>query len=447
MRWLPASGQRALLDLAAMPLGKRLVRGAAASLVMTAASIMLGIASSVLLGRTLGPRHYGLYSLALLLIGMTTVPFFYGMTMLLTRETGKVMASGNRADMTGLLRWSYWVSALAALGVTVMAGALLWTLRGRLDPDFAKTGLLALPMIGLSILMPLNSTVLRGLGGLVRSQFCDLALRPALALLFVLIIASRHTLGASSALIAQILAVAVTVTLSGWWLFLAWREMPQARKAGEPPALTPFRLKGLMTFSAVAAVTSFYGSIDSLLLGAIGGTASLGIYRIALVAVQLMPALTLAISTIVVPSIARLWAEGDRAKLQRLLTITSRATLALALPLGLVLILAGRPLLLFGFGDEFAAGAPALAICAAGQVLSATMGPVFNVYNMAGHEQTALRCMLAGAAINAGLCLVLIAPLGPTGAALAATAGNLVTTGLMARNERRLTGVTSSILG
>ena len=429
MRWLPASGQRALLDLAAMPLGKRLVRGAAASLVMTAASIMLGIASSVLLGRTLGPRHYGLYSLALLLIGLTTVPFFYGITMLLTRETGKVMASGNRADMTGLLRWSYWVSALAALGVTVMAGALLWTLRGRLDPDFAKTGLLALPMIGLSILMPLNSTVLRGLGGLVRSQFCDLALRPALALLFVLIIASQHTLGASSALIAQILAVAVTVTLSGWWLFLAWREMPQARKAGEPPALTPFRLKGLMTFSAVAAVTSFYGSIDSLLLGAIGGTASLGI------------------CTIVVPSIARLWAEGDRAKLQRLLTITSRATLALALPLGLVLILAGRPLLLFGFGDEFAAGAPALAICAAGQVLSATMGPVFNVYNMTGHEQTALRCMLAGAAINAGLCLVLIAPLGPTGAALAATAGNLVTTGLMARNERRLTGVTSSILG
>ena len=430
-----------------MPLGKRLVRGAAASLVMTAASIVLGIASSVLLGRTLGPQHYGLYSLAQLLISMTTVPFFYGMTMLMTRETGKVMANGTRADMTGLLRWSYRVSALAALSVTVMAGVLLWMFRGRMEPDVIKTGLLSLPMIGLSILMPLNSTVLRGLGGLVRSQFCDLVLRPALALLFVLMIASQHTLGASSALIAQNLAIAATVTLSGWWLFLAWREMPQVRKGDKQSAVGPFRLRGLLTFSAVAAVTSFYSSIDSLLLGAIGGTASLGIYRIALVAVQLMSALTLAISTIVVPSIARLWAEGDRVKLQRLLTITSRAALALVLPLCVILMLAGRPLLRFGFGGDFAAGAPALAICAAGQLLTAMMGPVFNVYNMTGHEQTALRCMLAGAAVNAGFCLVLISPLGPTGAALAATAGSLVTTGLMAWNERRLTGVTSSVLG
>ena len=447
MRWLPPSGRRALLDLAAMPLGQRLVRGAAASLILTAASMLFGIASSVLLGRTLGPQHYGLYSLALLLIGITTVPFFYGMTMLLTRETGKVMASGSRADMTGLLRWSYSVSALVALAGTVIAGGLLWTFRGRLDPDAAKTSLLALPMLGLSILMPLNSTLLRGLGGLVRAQFCDLALRPGLALVFVLVIASQHPLGASSALIAQILAMTAAVTLSGAWLFLAWQELPQVRKPGTAPLLARLRLSSLLTFSAVAAVTSFYNSIDSVLLGTLAGTAPLGIYRIALVAVQLISALTMAITTIVVPSIARLWAEGDRAKLQRLLTMTSRAALALILPLCLVLIVAARPLLRFGFGDDFAAGAPALAICAAGQLVTAMMGPVLNVYNMTGHEQTALRFVLVGAAANTILSLALIPQFGPTGAALAATAGSLIASGLMSYNVRRLTGLSSSVLG
>ena len=156
---------------------------------------------------------------------------------------------------------------------------------------------------------------------------------------------------------------------------------------------------------------------------------------------------TLAITTIVVPSIARLWAEGDRAKLQRLLTMTSRAALALILPLCLVLIVAARPLLRFGFGDDFAAGAPALAICAAGQLVTAMMGPVLNVYNMTGHEQTALRFVLVGAAANTILSLALIPQFGPTGAALAATAGSLIASGLMSYNLRRLTGLSSSVLG
>lgn len=449
-RRLPVGAQRLLLELATMPLGRRLVRGAAASLAMTAASVLFGTASSVLLGRTLGPEGYGLYSFALLVIGIVTVPFWYGMSMLLTRETGHITAGGTRADMGVLLGRSYGLAVLVALIEMLLAGAIIWHLQASLSAPQLWASLAALPLILLSILAPLNASVLRGLGGLVRSPFCDLVLRPALALLAlmtILFVSGWPALTAGSSLLAQVVAVAGAAGLSGVWMLREWRVLPRVRKAGAAAPESTFSASRLLTFSAFGAVATIYGSIDSLLLGALEGHASLGIYRISLIAVQLISGFIAAITTIVVPTIAKLHAQGDQGRLQRLLTITARATAILAAPLVLVLILFGRPLLTLGFGHVFAQGASAMAIAAAGQLMAGLAGPVGNVLNMTGHEQLALRYLLAGAVANTVLCLILIPVLGMSGAALAATTGSLLTNSLMTLNERRLTGLTSTVFG
>lgn len=447
---LPATWRRALLELAAKPLGRRLARGAAASIVMTGASMLLGIANSVLLGRLLGPESYGLYSFAMLLVGIATVPFWYGMTTLLTRETGRVVATGNRGDMGVLLNWCFGWTGRVALVVSAATALLLWLTGPWIGPTRLAACLVALPLIGLSMLMPINSTLLRGVGGLVRSQFCDLIARPSLSLLALLLMVAmlgRYGLSASSGLVAQSLAVAGASMLSGYWLFQGWREMPVTARAGLEPYAGRYRFRGLLVFSAFASLAAFYGSIDGLLLNWLAGNATLGIYRIAMVGVQLITGFVAAINTIVQPSIASLHAAGDKDRLQRLLTTNARVTVLLAAPPVAILALFGQPLLSFGFGDAYGAGAPALAIAALGQLAVSLAGPVMNLLILTGNERTALRCLFSGTVANCGLCLLLIPSLGMSGAAIATTAGGVVWMVLMSANERRLTGLTSSVFG
>jgi len=450
LQWLPVPWRRAILALGTMPLGRRLVRGALASLGMTGVSIFLGLVNSVLSSRLLGPENYGLYSFAMLLTAIATVPFWFGMTTLLTRETGRVVASGTRADMTVLLRWCFSLTFKVVLAVTTIAGALAWLAQGQLGAARYSICLLALPMIGLSVIMPINITVLRGIGGLVRSQFCDLVARPSInviALVIGLAILGRQGLNANVGLAAQILAVLATSILSGFWLFQGWREMRASGPAQALPYSGTFRLRELLMFSAYATLGALYGSIDGLLLNAYEGNSALGIYRIALVGVQLIVGFTAAVNTIAQPSIASLYAAGDSQRLQRLLTATARSTALLAAIPVAILIIFAQPFLRFAFGAAYVAGAHVLAIAALGQLATAFAGPVANLLILTGHEKTALRCLLAGTALNAGLCLVLIPQFGMTGAAVASVLGGLLLIGLMSFSERRLTGLTSSIFG
>ena len=433
-----------------MPLGRRLVRGAFAGLLMTGLAMVLGIANSVLLGRVLGPEGYGLYSFAMILVGMVSVPFWYGMTILLTREAGRVVATGTQADMGVLLAWCYGWTLRIALIVTISAALALWMFGDLLGPQRLAVCLAALPMIGLSMLMPVSSTLLRGVGGLVRSQFCDLVARPSLSLLAVLVLLAvfAHTgLGASGALVAQSTAIAGATLLSSYWLMLGWRELPTASKS---PAITytgRFRFRSLIAFSTFATLGSGFAAVDSLFLTTIEGNTALGIYRIAMIGVQLVTSLTAAINITVQPSIASLYAAGDHGRLQRLLTANARATLLMAaLPVTILAVFA-EPLLRLGFGSAYAAGAQALAIAALGQLLVSLAGPVTNLLTMTGNERTAIACLLAGIVLNVVLCTVLIPRFGMSGAAVATTAGGLLWTVLMSLSERRLTGLTSSVFG
>ena len=448
--WLQTRWRRARLELASMPLGRRLVRGAVASLVMTGIGIVLGIANSVLLGRLLGPSGYGMYSFLMLAVMVVTTPVCAGLQMLLAREVGKAVATGSHPDMTALLAWTLRLAVGVAAALTLAAAVTLWVFANWLGAAWTAASLLALPLIGLSMLSPVNSTALRGLGGLVRSQFCDLVLRPGLtlaALLVALALAGLHGLGVPAALLAQTFALAATTALSGWWLLLGWRGLP-ASQAGPPnPLITNALWPSLTAFAIFAAASALFSAVDSLLLAAIDGRATLGVYRVALVAAQLMSSFIAAVNTIVIPSIAKLHAEGDTPRLQRLLTATSRASFGLAAPMVAVLVLFGAPLIRLGFGEAYVAGAPALAIVAAGQLIGAAVGPAANMLSMSGHEQSALIYVLAGALANAVLCLLLIPHFGLNGAALASAVGALVVSGLLAANERRLTGLTSSVLG
>jgi O-antigen/teichoic acid export membrane protein len=94
----------------------------------------------------------------------------------------------------------------------------------------------------------------------------------------------------------------------------------------------------------------------------------------------------------------------------------------------------GVPLIAFGnyalalFGTEFAAAHPALAVIAAGEIISCAAGSVGYFLVMTGHQHQARNIEAAMAALLVVSGLILIPNLGIMGAALATAGSGVVRT-------------------
>jgi hypothetical protein len=132
-----------------------------------------------------------------------------------------------------------------------------------------------------------------------------------------------------------------------------------------PPAVRQARPEyELRTWARTALPLLFIAGInivnmqtDILMLAALRGSESAGVYQAAVRGAELV-AFSLVIANMAIqPSLARLYATGDTARLQRLVTWSARGATAAALPLAAVMILWGSPIMAAVFGADSLCGA------------------------------------------------------------------------------------------
>jgi O-antigen/teichoic acid export membrane protein len=158
-----------------------------------------------------------------------------------------------------------------------------------------------------------------------------------------------------------------------------------------------------------------------VLLGWLAGTREAGIYALAfnLAFAVMLP--RMAVNALLAPAISDLFVRGDRAALRAVVAKAAVWTLLGAACIAFPLLVFAEPALAL-FGRDFATGAAALRILLIGQVIAAAAGSQLQLMTMTGRERGAAAQMVASAAANVAVGAVLIGPLGPAGAALAATA-------------------------
>jgi len=328
-------------------------------------------------------------------------------------------------------------SVALKLGSTALGFLLAILLARALGPEgygvyafvFAIVSLLAIPtQLGLPQLVVRETAKAQAAEewGLMRGLWRWSTLAVWLFSTGVLILA----LTAATAMGLHALAAAIAFGLGAW---LLWRVRP--REVASRPA--PIYAARAWTASAwPLALTSGLQAINAqvgiLLLGLFAASEAVGIYKVAVAVATLIAFGLRAVNLVVMPYFARLHAQGDMARLQRLVTQSARAILALAVPVTLVFVLFAEQFLALAFGPEYAAGHTALAILAVGQLVNAGMGSVGILLNMTGHERDTLRGVAIAAVANVVLGLVLIPLFGLKGAALA-TAATLVIWNLLLR--------------
>jgi len=405
-----------------------------------------GLASTFLLGvvlaRALGPASYGIYGLVTSLAALAMNAALLGTPQLAVREMAVRSARADWPGAWALARNFLTATSLAslALGIVAVTGAYLF---GGSDPRAPGLSAIGAVLAAAMSVTALAAAELRGLGQLFKGQFMDIVGRPAAALLLtgaVLVAGIRLT--SAGALWIQLVVSVVAAAVSLGWIS---RAMNRGKDAEAPSAGWRW-LKAALPLGVVDVLRQFDGTYGIILVGLLATAPDLGIYRVAVASTVLVSMPVTILHVILAPTVSRHYRFGEHAELQRLLRTASASMCAVLVPMLVVLVLFGRPLVLLVFGNVYAdAWLPLTVLCAAQVVLGFFgMGPILLA--MADSERHLTLIYLV--AVSAGM--VAAALLIPGFGALGAAAAQVLSTGTVAvlsgRFARRRLGLGTTFL-
>ena len=326
------------------------VAGVPAILGGQAASLLIGLVSSAVLARSLGPSGLAVFGVLAVVLSFAGTVSDLGLRGAVVREVARQPTDGVRAarhiaDVYARLKLlaAVVVAGLLALLATPIVAALdLPPDRGRLFLLLVAFGVVA-KGIGGSI-----SGVLHGLGRFTALAGMDVVTALVTAVSFVLI-AVTTGLGISSALVVGAVAAIAAAAVGYRWLPADWRP----RLAGTPPsgAAHGRRLLRFGAWLGVGALLSIVAlRVDLLLVNSALTAAETGAYALALALWMRLSMLHRAFRTALLPDAsAQTDAADQRAYLRRVWPASAAAggLLVLTLPLAgpLVRLIYGAPFL------------------------------------------------------------------------------------------------------
>lgn len=419
---------------------------ASLTFVIAICSSSLGLLTSSVLAHWLGPRNFGMYSYIMALTGLAAVVSSLGFPTIVLRYSAASQATSNWGAVKGLLLY---ISALT-LGTSVCAAILIVTVGpqighfGRLA-GFHTDLILAAILMVLGIQSGLLVNILQGLNKIVASVIPG-ALASPLALI-VLLMVLRLKAATIDVPVIFTCQVMLTMALIVAQVIQVIRAAP-AEFLRSTPEVQPLRwLASALPYLLNSVMITINLRTDIFMLGILKGVAYAGIYNAASKGALLLVVPLGALVTASRPTIAKLYAQGDTARLQSVMTMTSRLAAVISLFGALILIVFGKTLLRILFGPAFAAGASALVILSLARVINAGTGSLQPFLSMTNKSRALGIGLGSEACLNVGLNYLLIPVLGMNGSALATGGSMAIVNVALAIWTYRKSGYDVSLLG
>jgi O-antigen/teichoic acid export membrane protein len=400
----------------------RLFKAAAGTFGLKVSSAAFAFLVNLLLTRLLGVEKYGVYVYAWAWVNLLTVPAALGLDLLFIRQIAVYHAQQAWPLLQGITRWATQLALGSAclLGLA-FAGLAVW-IAPNLEVRIAIwIGLLALPMMAIR---NLRICTMKGLDQVVRGGIPETVAYP---LILMALSGLGYKLFRPYFSVYWVMGSVVLTSLLtlGLGLVLLRQVWPRdAQKA--PPQYQPRQwFKATLPFLMLGVITIINSKVAVLTLGAWRGTELSGVYAIADQISVLISFFLIAINGTLAPTIAKTYAAGNFAELQKIIRRCARVTVITMVPTALgVMLLA--PWILKLFGQEFVAGTESLRILCIGQIINASTGSVGLILNMTGHEKYNVMSLSLGTGINLLLNLLLVPQFGLIGAAIAAATSMIV---------------------
>ncbi len=419
---------------------RRMLEGSAFIFACRVGGAALTLLTQVLIARWMGAAELGIYVIAfswcLLLATITNL----GIPMAAVRFVGLGIAEERPAYIKGFVHRGALMTIACSLSVSAAALLVLW----RLDlPENFK------PAMSLMLAAVPCMAALLYFGGLANSygRFAlgflpSNVLRP---LVFFCLVGtwwlSRGSLNAETAMLMQFVAIALVAVFS---VFAVLRFLKS--KLGDTEAEYHGRqwLRESVPLLATILFTGYFGEINVILAGLFLAPDQVAQFHVAFRLALLVGFGLFAVDAATAPDIARLYAAGQRADLQLLVTRATRLRVLIGVVAIIGFALFGRWVLGF-FGPEFVAGYLLLLILGGGQLVLAAAGPAARLLSVSGHQDSALVSSLSALVIAVVLIAILVPVYGVTGAAVAATVDMAIWSIWMRQLVKRHTGVKPGI--
>jgi O-antigen/teichoic acid export membrane protein len=370
---------------------------------------------------SIGLEQFGLWSLVFAVVGLFGL-LDLGFATAAVKHVAEAEGSGsiserNRSLATLLLVYSA-IGVLCLCTTVLVAGvADTWfDLDAELAAQFGAALLLLGLAVSLSFPLSLFKAVLTGAGHMHIVNFVETATTLANAGLMAMLLYSGWGLKGMA------ISTAGTMILSGLLLIpLAYRFVD--RLSLSPRLFDVREIKPLLSFSTCVFVanvaTLVILRIDPVIIKFFLSLSSVAVFAVAAKIAEYTLLLNKQFSNALMPLICRSSGAAEAKKIEAVLTDGTRYLLAIAVPLGGLILLYAHDIIEHWLGSQFAESVPLLRLLIVSTLLSAVQLNAANVLGMTGRHRIVASAMAGCAILNVVLSIAFISFSGLTGVAVA----------------------------
>jgi O-antigen/teichoic acid export membrane protein len=402
---------------------RKIARGAGIAIIGMLLGLLLQFAARLIIARYSSEANYGIFSLALAVLSISTILACLGLNYGAPRYIAYFRAKDDVARVRGAISASLQLSTATSLliGIALFFSAKTIALNIFHTPDLITP--LRIFAIGLPFLTIINTStdIFRGFDQVEPQAYFQYI---SLNILFILLLLAVMLSGLPFVAVFHAYLAAVVLTFIATVIYTT-KKLPYPVTFAEKNP-TPFITKELLAFSLplLVAVTlvMIINWTDTLMLGYFKTPGAVGFYNAAYPLAQFIFMPMSALTLIYIPTATSLYSQNLLAELRRNYTILTRWLTFLTLPAFLIFCLFPEAVLNLFFGTAYSAAAPVLRILPFGFMLNNLLGPNTATLIAMGRSRFVMWATLVAAMLNVALNIALIPPLGIVGAAIASVA-------------------------
>ncbi len=375
---------------------------------------------TLLLTRLLGPEQYGLYNIALSAATIASGLALLGLDTALVRYVALYASRRDEEKVWGSLQIAIGIAmALSAVMSAVLFGlahviAVEVFHNAALAPALQLMSL-AVPFLGLSDLLAGATRGFKHMEHMVIAQnFAQPAVRASLIVLFAL---------AGLDLLEAVVSYALADLVASLVLFYFLNRQFSLRR---PLNAAQRETREVLSYSVPMwlsqMITTFRGSIQTIMLGSLNSVFSVGVFSVANQLNTFADLVQSSVTTSVRPIIVEVHDRGNREQLGRIYQTVSKWMFSFNFPVFLIIVLFPSEILSI-FGKDFAQGALALVLLSWASLVDAVTGMCGAILDMTGYTKLKLMNSIIRIALTLFVSLLLIPSLGMVGAAVSALVG------------------------
>ncbi len=385
----------------------------------------LGLATSVLIARTLGPQGKGAYAF------LVTAAFFaFTLAHAGIEHANLHLFSSRQATLAALARHSALIAGVSGCAASGILAALF--LRG--GAFFSGVPLSHTLIVAASLPFSVHALYLAGL--LVLDHRISATNQASLAA------AGFQAAGTFACALADVLSVGTVLLLYTGSTAVHWACLAARTRSwrGPDPSPDPDLLKRMLAFGLKTQIglilLSLLLRLDVLLLKSLAPIEEVGFYTLAVTLAGILWLATDAVAVAVLPHQAHRGADGAPVAAAAI-----RATLLAGGGLAILLLVAGPLAIRFLYGPAFMPSLVPFLLLVPGMLLFSFQRPCRAFLTQSGRSLTISLALAVQLGLNISLNLAWIGPWGATGAAAASTASCTAGTALFLAWFLRVSGL------